>query len=425
MARPGGLLVLICLLTWLSTSACQTAPPAADAQAPHLLVTFHEDPAETHLATGGSRRTYYAGDWQISPRVQGQIEALSRRYQLRRVDSWPIKSLHLQCVLFQVRDGADLDALMHDIASETNVDAVQPLNEFEGLTTASPASGPDLQLGGNAANLAALHRLTRGASVRVGIVDTLVDRQHPDLRNQITRQYAFAGDPSAALLHGTAVAGVIAASGTNADSVLGIAPEAELYVYGACRPDADGGAHCNSFDLAKALEQALIDQVEVLNLSLAGPHDPLLARLLTLALGRDVIVVAALDPGEPHHSFPATMPGVWAVSASNAIARSDAPPVVVNACARWIVDSERLSTLAGGGHRFFYGSSMSAAGVSGFAALLRSRTDSIQTNRELSAVLGGDAQAQRTRGAPDFLAAVRQALFCTADGTGGIVADGP
>jgi subtilisin family serine protease len=414
--------VLLCALACLSMSACQTATHPANTATPRLLVTFHQDPAETHLAAGGSRRTYYAGDWQISPRVQGQIESLSKHYGLHRVDSWPIKSLRLQCVLFQIREGDDLDTLLREIAAEPDVDAVQPLNEFEGLTTASSAT--QLDPGGQAASLAALHKLTRGASVPVGIVDTLVDRVHPDLRGQIARQYAFAGDAPAALLHGTAVAGVIAASGTNADSVVGMAPDAQLYVYGACRPAADGGARCNSFDLAKALEQALIDGVEVLNLSLAGPYDPLLARLLTLALERDVIVVAAFDPAAPQYSFPAKMPGVWAVNGSNAIRRSDVPPTLVDTCARWIIDPERLSTRAGGGYRFFYGSSMSAAGVSGFATLLRSRTDANQTNRELDAVLGGAPHAQTVGETPAFLAAVRQALFC-GGAASGVVADRP
>jgi subtilisin family serine protease len=415
--------VVLCWLVCLGMSACQTATDAARAESPRVLVTFHEDPAETHLISGGSRRTYYAGDWQVSPHVQRQIDALSERYRLRRVDSWPIKSLRLQCVLFEIHSGDDVDAVLRQIAAEPGVDAVQMLNEFDALATSPPTTPLELQFGSHAASLAALHRLTRGASVRVGMVDTLVDASHPDLRNRISRQYAFAGDAAGDLLHGTAVAGVIAASGSNTDSVVGMAPDAQLYVYGACRPRANGGARCNSFDLAKAFEQALIDDVEVLNLSLAGPHDPLLARLLSLALARGTIVVAALDLGEPEHSFPASMRGVWAVNGARAMAQSNAAPAVVDGCAQWIIDPERLSTRAGGGYRFFYGSSMSAAGVSGFAALLRSRADADQTNRELTALLGGGLRTNVADSAPEFLTAVRRALFC--DGVNsGIVADG-
>jgi subtilisin family serine protease len=400
-------------LLWLSLllAACHTTAPEVGGDAPRLLVTFPEDPSELRFVTGGSRRTYYAGDWQVSARVQRQIDALSRRYGLRRINSWPIKSLGVQCVLFEASSGTDIANLVRLIAAEPGVDSVQPQQQFDGLVASSREARVELQLGEHAANLAALHRLTRGASARIGIVDTLVDQHHPDLRRQIARQYPFVGDSETGRMHGTAVAGVIVADNEDDDGVVGIAPDADVYVYGACQSTDSDGARCDTFNLAKALEQALVDHVEVLNLSLAGPYDPLLARLLSQALSGGMIVVAAVGPNDPASDFPASMPGVWAVTGTHAILEN-AAPATVDACARWIVDPERLSTRAGGGYRFFYGSSMSAAGVSGFAALLRSNASAEQTVGELGAVLLGRPARAPNPGAPKFLTSVRQALLC-------------
>src|SRR4030095_13502906 len=138
----------------------------------------------------------------------------------------------------------------------------------------------------------------------VGMVDTLVDENHPDLRDQIARQYAFVDEPRGNLLHGTAVAGVISANGGDGDGLVGLAPEAKLYVYGACWGPGEGGARCNSFTIAKALEQAIEDGVDVLNLSLSGPSDPLLARQLSVLLMR-AVVVAAVDRNRAAGGLPA------------------------------------------------------------------------------------------------------------------------
>ncbi len=95
--------------------------------------------------------------------------------------------------------------------------------------------------------------------------------------------------------HGTEMAGVIAAVANNREGIVGIAPNARLLVFKACwqaHSDADA-ARCNSFTLARALTAAFDAHAQVINLSLAGPDDPLLGDLIREGLHRGVLFVGA------------------------------------------------------------------------------------------------------------------------------------
>ena len=121
---------------------------------------------------------------------------------------------------------------------------------------------------------------------------------------------------------------------------------------------------CSSFTLAQALQFAIDARVQVLNLSLTGPSDRLLARLLDVALARDVSVVGAVDASAPDGGFPASHPGVLAVDGLThvaAIASVRAPADGIPA------------TRADGGWGLVSGTSFAAAQVSGLMALLRGK----------------------------------------------------
>jgi len=220
--------------------------------------------------------------------------------------------------------------------------------------------------------------------VRVAIVDTGADRTHPDLNGHISiaRDFVAAGAIDVdrqfdSDIHGTAVAGIIVAAANNHVGIVGLAPDAEVLMLKACwQLNADEiAARCNSFTLAKALSFAIEQRVDIINLSLGGPADPLLIQLLQVALTRGILIVAAQDPLE---QFPAGLPGVIAV---NAVAGPDIDAVartvainsdIAGAEPRLIVEaqaSELLSTSPKGRYDYFSGSSMAAARVTGLSAL--------------------------------------------------------
>jgi minor extracellular serine protease Vpr len=123
------------------------------------------------------------------------------------------------------------------------------------------------------------NRLT-GKGIKVGIIDTGIDYNHVDLRKAYVKGFDFIDqdqDPMEtkglgplSTFHGTHVAGVIAANG----KMTGIAPDAEIYVYRALGPGGIGTTET----IITAIEQAMKDNVDVLNLSLGvsinGPDLP-------------------------------------------------------------------------------------------------------------------------------------------------------
>jgi len=118
---------------------------------------------------------------------------------------------------------------------------------------------------------------------------------------------------------------------------------------------------CNSLSLAKALNFAIERHAEIINMSLSGPDDLLLGRLIDVALAHRQQVVAAVDARAAGGGFPAAHPGVIAVTDAPA----DAPP------GAWAAPARDLPTTApGGGWRMVSGTSFAAGQVSGLLAVM-------------------------------------------------------
>src|SRR5690606_25142084 len=105
--------------------------------------------------------------------------------------------------------------------------------------------------------------------------------------------------------------------GNNRLGIVGVAPEATLSVYRACWQVAgERGARCNTFTLAKALAALSASDARIINLSLGGPEDPLLERLLSMLLREGRIVVAAMPPRGRVGGFPSAATGVIVVDSA-------------------------------------------------------------------------------------------------------------
>ncbi|PTT77040.1 serine protease, partial [Pelomonas sp. HMWF004] len=167
-------------------------------------------------------------------------------------------------------------------------------------------------------HLAQLHKVATGRGVRVAVVDSCIDAGHPELAGQVLFNENYVDERApVAERHGTAVAGIIAARADNGLGIAGIAPRARLLALRACWQAALDQTLCSSLSLARALYAAIQQGAHIINMSLGGPDDRLLALLLDQAQARGAVVVAALPGnGEP---FPANHPGVLVVGG--------APPV--------------------------------------------------------------------------------------------------
>jgi len=336
-----------------------------------LAVANPIDPPPTHA--GSSLLGYVpSGNYGAGQRAVSLLATLQRNHHWRQLVGWPIKSLGLYCIVLEPTAGTDRDALLAALAHDKRVQLAEPLRNFSvyssGQQDTRKYNDPyvDLQRGFVETAAARAQIATQGAGVDVAIVDTGADIAHPDLKGQIRDVHNLVDDDAPAFdrdHHGTEVAGIIGAVADNHIGIVGMAPKARLSVYKACwyPSPSDAGARCNSFTLAKALAAVMDTNARIVNLSLGGPSDPLLSRLLQGVLQRH-IVIAALPPDGKLDGFPADVPGVIVVNSSGSAVD---PPGVLNA-----PGDDILTTQPDGGYDFTSGSSMAAAQVSGIAALL-------------------------------------------------------
>jgi subtilisin family serine protease len=214
------------------------------------------------------------------------------------------------------------------------------------------------------------HRYTTGRNVTIVVIDTGADDHHPELLGRVTSTASFVptSPETATDIHGTAVAGIIAAAAGNGRGIVGIAPSAHLRVMKACwqrgarRPEAV----CNTFTLALALNTAIDEKPQIINMSLNGPADPLLQRLIAKALSEGIIVVASeADIPGPDNEFPASIAGVIAVRTAADAELS--PPNGKHSIPA--PGTEILTTVPNDRYGFMSGSSFAAAHVAGLIAL--------------------------------------------------------
>lgn len=214
-------------------------------------------------------------------------------------------------------------------------------------------------------------RLTRGQGVRVAVLDTGIEADHPDLADALDDARDFTRSPSGPidrLGHGTHVAGVIGAR-RNETGVIGIAPECRLLAAKVLGEDGSGGAE----GVAAGIDWAAGAGADVLSMSLGSPEpSPRIAQAIERAVEKGKFVIcAAGNRGRPNSvDYPARWPttvAVGAVDRNGCVARFSSRGDEVDVCAP---GEDVLSTYVGGGYAKLSGTSMAAPFVSGVVALL-------------------------------------------------------
>lgn len=352
-------------------SGCATAPPPAAESSAQLPKQLRERQIIVTLAHATQT------DWD---RV---TQAVARDYDLQTTGTFPLTSINVWCIVYGVPDDRPLDTTLAQLAADPRVEAVQVNQVFEGLREDIKPGHTDpyaaQQYGAAAMRTEFAHRWSTGKGVRVAVVDTGANREHPDLRGRIVQIGNFVENGEASFAqdrHGTAIAGVIGARADNDVGIFGVAPESELMVLKACwYVDAKNAkALCSSWTLAKAVDFAINSGAQVLNLSLAGPPDSLLRRLIDTAVSKNITVVAAVadrDAAEP--GFPASLDAVIAVIASDARAMVVTPRWRKARALLAAPGMDILTTAPPEGYDFLSGSSLAAAQVSGVVALLKEK----------------------------------------------------
>jgi subtilisin family serine protease len=408
LSPPWRLVTLLLLATVASALAqpAAAAPPEvrppveARANPAQFVVVAIANPVTGRpAAVGGTAHGYGSTtNYRVSATASSLIRELARKHSLTLVSEWPIEQLQMHCVLFRIPPGTTREAVIQKLMADKRVLIAQPLNEFESASNAgSPFDDPyaRLQSNVNALDVAEAHNFSRGAGIRVAVIDTGIDVAHPDLagRTQLTRNYVDDDDTGFRNdRHGTQVAGLIAAAANNGIGIVGVAPDVKLMAYKACwQPSPSSPGRCNSFTLAQALADALAAKAQVVNLSLVGPGDPLLEALVGKAVEAGVIVVGAVSE-DPRFSFPAKLPRVLPVAEAEA-KTSLTDGDILRAPARDIV------TLVPNGHYdFASGSSLATAQITGVVALLLARNQKLGVEKLRTMLSQSTQKHDTTRG---------------------------
>jgi len=374
--------LLACLLSvTLAGCANVTTGVAADVQLPQqvrespdrlILITVRNEPVSLPSRVASTVRGYEtANRYSVTPRARAVARSVATAHGLREVAAWPITALRVYCVVFQVPAGVSREAVLGRLAANPDVELAQPMNSFVAAASPGDYNDPyvDLQRGFLQMDVPAAHLLSRGTGVRLAIVDTGVDTQHPELAGRVIETRNFIDGDRVQFekdRHGTEVAGLIAAVAGNELGIVGVAPDVRILAYKSCwQVDAgNDAARCNSLTLAQGIAAAMDAKAHVINLSVTGPVDRLLEQLVGAANNRGIVVVGAVaSPG----GFPAHAPGVIAVDVADAQRAPPPPPY-------FLAPGRDVFTLRPAGeYGFASGSSLAAAHVSGVVALLLAR----------------------------------------------------
>jgi thermitase len=203
----------------------------------------------------------------------------------------------------------------------------------------------------------------------IAVLDTGVDGDHPDLSPQLVDGFNFVRpgtDTSDDQWHGTAVAGVAAGAPRNDGTLTSYCARCSIMPVKVLDAQERG----SDDRIARGITWAVDHGAQVVNLSLSGAEQSAaLTRALRYAAARRVVMVAAAgNDGTASPSFPAADPTVIGVAATDP---NDRVYGWSNR-GKWVTIAApgvQESTLPGGSHFSFKGTSAAAPAVAGTAAL--------------------------------------------------------
>jgi thermitase len=245
-----------------------------------------------------------------------------------------------------------------------------------GQTGGKPDADIDAPEGWDAAGLGGFPA-TGGA--KIGIVDTGIDSTHTELSGKVADcGAAFGGMVTSGActddnMHGTHVAGTIAAKANNATGVAGVAFNSPLTICKALYTAAGTGL---TSDVAACIVWVHQRGAKVISMSLGGGESATLKNAVAAAwenggAAGSVLVAAAGNDGDATLNYPAAYPEVVSVAATD---HNDARASFSNANADVEIAAPGvnvLSTIPGGQYAKLSGTSMATPHVSGVTGVLR------------------------------------------------------
>ncbi len=334
-----------------------------------------------------------------------QIADIARRNGLAPVAGGTFAASGLTLQRWRITDNRAIGDVIRALQGETGLQSAQPNFRF-GLAQAAgyteqPADGFSAQYAPEKLHLAQAHRLSTGGGVIVAVIDTGIDRTHPELAGAILASFDAIGAQEPPDAHGTAIAGAIVAHGR----LVGVAPGVRLLAiraFSTVGPDAEA----TTLTIVRSIEWAVAHGARVINMSFAGAHDPLIARALADARRHGIVLVAAAGNAGPSSPplYPAADANVIAVSATDI---DDHLLDVANRGRQIALAAPGVDVLLPAPHARYQiatGTSFAAAHVAGIAALMLAKNPRLSPD-EVRAGLTATARDLGPKGRDDMFGA--------------------
>ena len=299
--------------------------------------------------------------------------ALATAYGLRLTRSTDLKVIQARLVTFELNPQQDKQTILGQLNADNRVSAAQP--DYIYRTSARYADPlAFMSYGPEKTGAVELHATTRGGGKTIAVIDTGADVEHPEIADSVALHEDLTGRGWSADLHGTAVAGIIAAKPDNQEGTYGVAPEVKLLLLKACQPFEAGSlsARCWTSSIAEALDRAAAEKAAVINMSLGGPPDPLVTRIVQAVAAEGSLIIAAAGNGGPaaKPAFPAALAEVVAVTAIDARSQGYADATLGEFIDIAAPGVDIVSPAPDRTYPALSGTSMATAHVTGIAALL-------------------------------------------------------
>jgi membrane-anchored mycosin MYCP len=263
--------------------------------------------------------------------------------------------------------------------------------------------------------------VSRGANVKVAVIDSGVDGTHPDLAGVLAGGADVSGAGSldgrtsigAKPEHGTLVATMLAGRGhqpadatpsptptippgpaVGPDGIVGVAPEAQLLSVSTWLGTANPGGKTDQDQIPEAVRWAVDNGAGVINISLGStsPEWPQSWDAAFLyAEQKDVVIVAAAGNrvgGNVQVGAPATIPGVLTVAGLDRNGRASTDSSSQGISIGVAAPAENLvGGLPAGGYAEWAGTSGATPVVAGVAALIRSRWPDMTASQVINRIV--------------------------------------
>ncbi len=331
-----------------------------------------------------------------------EADALARSHGLARIASQNFPLIGSTVGLFRIIDRRPADTVRREFAADAKVRSVQPNFRYVLQDQKkTPTEGDPAQYAVAQLRLPQAHRLARGMNVTIAVIDSGIDIKHPELANSVADSFDALGSKEGPHIHGTGIAGAIVAHAR----LMGSAPEARLLAIRAFGSGA-GAAESTSYVILKGLDYAVEHGAQIVNMSFAGPKDPMIERGIAATAARGILLVAAAGNAGAKSPplYPAANPNVIAVSGTDAQDRLFAASNRGNYIAIAAPGADIFLPAPDEKYQITSGTSFSAAYVSGIAALVMERNPSLKPN-DVRAILTKTARDLGVPGRDDLFGA--------------------